>query len=210
MAWGSAPDSRQGEPDEEYPDYLWPDEDDNHDDFGTGPAGRTGPMRRGVAPDNPVPSRWGEGYAHDARGSRGRILALAVTGVIAAGLGAAGVLAYRDANAGSAPAASASQSAGLLPGLGGGPAGQGGAPGGQGIATQLQLVGKVAAVGPGTITLLAGPTQRVTAEVTGSTRFTGSVRTLSGIRVGDIVAAQVTIVNGVARVVSLQDPASQS
>jgi hypothetical protein len=72
------------------------------------------------------------------------------------------------AAAGSAPAASASQGTGVLPGQGGGPAGQGGAVGGQGSGTQLELVGKVAAVGPGTITVTGGPVQSVTADVTSS------------------------------------------
>jgi hypothetical protein len=66
------------------------------------------------------------------------------------------------------------------------------------------------AVRSGTITLGGGPMQSVTASVTSATRFTGSVRTLAAVRAGDTVAAQIVIENGVAKVVTLQDPASES
>jgi hypothetical protein len=207
MAWGSAPDHRPGEAGDGYPDYLWPDEDDEQDEAAAGPAGRPEAMRTGLAPDAPVPYRWDvpppPAFAGGARWPRRSILTLALTAVLAVGLGAGGVALYRDARAGSGPAAPASQGDGLQPGQGGGPAGQG-------TVTELGLIGKVTAVGPGTITFGAGPMESVKAAVTSATKFTGSVRTLSGVRVGDTVAAQITIVNGVARVASLQDPASES
>jgi len=88
--------------------------------------------------------------------------------------------------------------------------GQGGGPAGQGADTQLAVVGRVVAVSGRTITIGGGPMQSVKASVTSATRFTGSARTLTAVRVGDIVAAQITEVNGVARVITLQDPASDS
>jgi hypothetical protein len=36
------------------------------------------------------------------------------------------------------------------------------------------------------------------------------VRTLASVRVGNVVEAQVTVTNGKAKLVSLQDPASES
>jgi hypothetical protein len=52
--------------------------------------------------------------------------------------------------------------------------------------------------------------QSVRAAVTSATRFTGTVRTLAAVRVGNVVQAQITVTNGTAKLVSLQDPASES
>jgi hypothetical protein len=68
----------------------------------------------------------------------------------------------------------------------------------------------VTAVGSSTITIAGRPGLSVTAAATPATRFTGTVRTLAQVHKGDTVDAQITIVNGVARVLSLQDPASDS
>jgi len=195
--WPDGPD--------EYPDFLWPDENEQ-DDAWPDSAGTAGHVRGGVAPDAHVPVRWEvpptPGYGPPARRRIRSVLALAGTAVLACGLGAAAVLAYRGAEPASAPAAAPSQGSELAPGQGGGPAGR--------IqAEQMALVGRVTAVGSGTVTIAAGP-QAVRAAVAAGTRFTGAVRTLAGVRAGDIVAAEITIVNGVARVVSLQDPATDS
>jgi len=113
------------------------------------------------------------------------------------------VLVYRQVQSAGAPAAATSAGTGQRPGQGGGQAGPG-------SVTEMQLVARVTAVGSRTVTLGGGPVQSVTATVTSGTKFTGSVHTLAGVRVGDIVAAQITIADGTARVVSLQDPASES
>ncbi|HXW45545.1 MAG TPA: hypothetical protein VEL03_12205 [Streptosporangiaceae bacterium] len=181
-------------PDDEYPDFLWPDEDEERDDAQNGPDS----LRRG-APTMPA-------YEPPASGRKRSVLALAGTAVLACGLGAGAVLIYRQVQSASAPTAPVSQgtgSQGAAPGQSGGPAGQG-------SFTQVEMIGRVTAVGTGTITLGGGPAQPVQAAVTSATRFTGSVRTLAGVRVGDVVAAQIKIVNGVGKVVSLQDPASES
>ena len=74
----------------------------------------------------------------------------------------------------------------------------------------MEVVARVRAVRSGTITFSDGPLGSVTAAVTRATRFTGSVRMLAAVRVGDTVAAQIVIGNGVARVITLQDPDSES
>jgi hypothetical protein len=207
MTSGSTQEPWPHRQDDEYPDFLWPDDDDKHDDDWPDGAGRPVGIGAAVPPDAPVPFRWGVPpapvYARNARGRRRRALSLAITAVVGIGSGAGAVLAYRSTEAGSTPAAAASQGTGLSPGQDGGPAGQG--------PSVVQLViGMVTAVGPGTITIGGGPTGAVKATVTSATTFTGAARTLSAVRVGDTVQAQVTVTNGVARVVSLQDPASVS
>jgi hypothetical protein len=196
--------------DDQSEDFRWPDDDDGWPDE----AGTAGQIRSGDAPDDHVPVRWGvppaPAYARPARRRIRSVLALAGTAVLACGLGAAAVLVYRAAEPGPAPGAAPSQGAELDPGQSGGPAGQ--AP-----VELMTLLGRVTAVDSGTVgsgtddsgtvTIAAGP-QPVTAAVVSGTRFTGRVRTLAGVRVGDIVAAQIAIVDGTARIVSLQDPAS--
>jgi hypothetical protein len=141
-----------------------------------------------------------------ARGAPGRILALAITAIVAVGAGAGAVLVYRSTQGGAAPAAAASRGTRQTPGQGGGPAG----PAGGGQLTEMEVVATVRAVRSGTITFSAGPMGSVMASVTSATRFTGSVRMLPAVRVGDTVAAQIVIENGVAKVVTLQDPDSES
>ncbi len=161
-----------------------------------------------MPPEPLVPFQWAvppaPPYPQHAGGRARRIVTLAITAVVAIGLGAAAVLVYRHAQAGLTPAAAASQSAGApQPGQGGGPAGQR-------TVQEMQIVAAVTAVGSDTITIGGGAVQSVRAEVTSATEFTGSVRSLSGVKVGDDVAAVIIIENGVAKVVTLQDPASDS
>jgi hypothetical protein len=240
MTWGTEQDpwpDELAESDDEYPDFLWPDDDgahdedehdedehdedeDEQDDGRPEAAGRpaTAAAGAGVGWGGPVPAQWAAqpaaAYVHDASERWRRILALSVTAVVAVGLGAGAVLVYRNAEAGAKPPAAASQGTGRAPGQGGQQApGQGGGPagrGGQGTVTEMQIVATVTAVGQRTITIGGGPVQAVKAAVTSSTRFTGSVRTLSGVRRGDVVAVEVLIENGAAKVVTLQDPASES
>ncbi len=211
MTWGTDQDPWAGQPDDEYPDFLWPDDDDEQDDDRSADARRPGqPDGTGAEiPGEPlVPFQWPvppvPSYPLEAGGRARRIATLAMTAVVAVGLGAGAVVVYRHAQAGSAPAAAASPSAGApQPGRSGGPAGPG-------IVQEMDIEAAVTAVGSDTITIGGGQVQAVRAEVTSATRFTGSVHSLSGVRVGDDVAAVIIVENGVAKVATLQDPASLS
>jgi hypothetical protein len=205
MTRGTTRDPWPDEPDDEFPDFLWPDDDDSRDDHWAGRPEASGAGARWSGAVSPEWAPPAPEFARGARERRRRILALSVTAVVALGLGAGAVYAYRNAEDSTTPAASASTSP--APGHSGGS-------GSQGVTTEMELVGKVTALGPGTITFAAwsmfatGPS--VKAAVTSATRFTGSVRTLAAVRVGDIVAAQILISGDAARVVTLQDPASES
>lgn len=183
MTGRSTYDPWPDQPDEEYQDFLWPGDKDDQD-------------AAWPVPPAPFP-------VHGASERRRRLMALSVTAVVAVGLGAGAVLVYRNAQADSTPPAAASHNTGLAPSQGGGPAGPG-------AATEIELLGQVTAVGNASITIGGGPVQSVRAAVTSATRFTGTVRTLAAVRVGNVVKAQITVTNGRAKLVSLQDPASES
>lgn len=138
-----------------------------------------------------------------ARERRRSLIALTVTAVVAVGLGAGAVLVYRNMQADSTPSTAASHDARLTPG-------QGAAPAGPGSEAEMQVLGQVTALGKGSITIGSGPLQAVRASVTSATRFTGTVRSLAAVRVGNVVAAKILVTNGAAELVSLQDPASES
>jgi hypothetical protein len=196
MTPGSTQDPGSDQPEDEYPDYLWPDDDEQ-------PAGAQGPgggYERGA--DRLVPFRWPAPPEPDpvqlAAERRRRLIGITLTAVVAAGLGGGAALVYRDARA-ATPAAAAAPTP--SPGQGAGQTGPG-------QVTGLELEGQVTAVGGRSITIAAGPAPPVRAALTTATRFTGSVRTLAAVRVGDTVVARISVVNGAATVVSLQDPAS--
>jgi hypothetical protein len=138
---------------------------------------------------------------------------LAVIAVVAvvAGAGIALGLQVFGSPAASAPSSQPSTLAPLQPGAGGQPGsgGQagpnGGFPGGGGVAHAF-LIGKVVKVSSTSITL-GGPGRSITASITSSTRITGKVSAISGIKVGDQVSAQITEGNGSPTVAAIQDPA---
>ena len=68
------------------------------------------------------------------------------------------------------------------------------------------LIGKVVKVSSTSITI-GGPGRSITARVTSSTRITGKVSAISGIKVGDQVSAQITEGNGSPTVAAIQYPA---
>jgi hypothetical protein len=70
----------------------------------------------------------------------------------------------------------------------------------------MLLAGKVTAVTRTSITI-GGNGPSVTAAVTSSTKITGRVSSISGIKVGDEVSAQLTGTGGKLTVMSIQDPA---
>jgi hypothetical protein len=70
-------------------------------------------------------------------------------------------------------------------------------------------LGRVLAVRHDSVTVGGGPGRAISASATSATQFTGRVRSLAQVRVGDTVALQITVSGGVTTLVRLQDPASQ-
>ena len=135
---------------------------------------------------------------------RRRGLALGLTFVIALGAGGGAVYLYKSDVAGSASAATSPSPRSTV----GGPVAPGG-PAGAGAVASATVLGRVLAVGHGSITVGGGPGQAISARATNVTQFTGTVKSLAQVRVGDTVTAQITVSDGVARLIRLQDPASQ-
>jgi hypothetical protein len=207
MTGGSVHAPRPDQPDDEYPDFLWPDDDDDQDTAWPDEARQASGNGRSAIPGQPVPFSWPVPPvpfpAQRARERRRSLIALTATAVAAAGLGVGAVLVYRNAQAGSTPSSTASHNASLRPA-------HGGAPAGPGSEAEMEVLGKVAAVGKSSITIGGGPVQSVRAAVTSATRFTGTVHRLAAVRVGNVVQAQIIVTNGTAKLISLQDPASES
>jgi Domain of unknown function (DUF5666) len=136
------------------------------------------------------------------------VAALAGFGVVAAALHDLASSTSPGASAGSSPSANASPSAGsALPG--GGTQAQLPLPAGPGQRELLEIGGKVTAVSAKSITV-GGPGQSVTAAVTATTKVTGRVSRIGGIKVGDFVAVLISGTNGKLTAESIQDPASMS
>lgn len=137
--------------------------------------------------------------------------ALILTAVLAAGAGYLVVTAVRDVTGGPAAASPSASPSAAAPshGSGGGAAPNGGAipTPGPGEQLRLQIAGKVTGVSATSITLTSGG-QQVTAAVTGSTRVTGRVTSIGGVKTGDLVSVQITGSNGKLTATAIQDPAS--
>ena len=140
-------------------------------------------------------------------------LLLVATALIAAGAGFLVVTAVHDlsANPASASGSPTSSPQGELPSEGTGSGGGTGQPPipstGPGQTLRLGIGGKVTAVSATSITLGAHG-QSVTATVTKATTVTGKVASIGGIKVGDLVSAQITGTNGKLTATAIQDPAS--
>jgi hypothetical protein len=140
---------------------------------------------------------------HGTAGAPGRRLRPAILAVIAlvAALAGAGIaLAVRDVSAPSHNAAAArSQQPVRVPG-------QSGLPGtGTNGPAGIFLIGQVTAVSRTAITI-GEPGRSITAAVTEATRVTGKVSSISGIRVGDRVSAQITLRGGSYTTTAIQYP----
>ena len=136
---------------------------------------------------------------------------LVATAMIAAAAGFLVVTAVHDlsANPASASGSPTSSPQGELPSTG---TGNGNGPlqipsTGPGQTLRLEIGGKVTAVSATSITLGAHG-QSVTATVTKATTVTGKVASIGGIKVGDLVSAQITSTNGKLTAIAIQDPAS--
>jgi hypothetical protein len=139
-------------------------------------------------------------------------LLLVATALIAAGAGFLVVTAVHDlsANPASASGSPTSSPQGEPPSEGTGNGGTGSPPipsTGPGQTLRLGIGGKVTAVSATSITLGAHG-QSVTAAVTKATVVTGKVASIDGIKVGDLVSAQITGTNGKLTATAIQDPAS--
>lgn len=183
--------------DDEWPDDLWPDDDDPAEGVpGRAGAGGSSP---GEGPAWPAPS-WPSLQPPPPPPRRLPAAALVAIALCAAGIGALVVLAARGLSG--SPAGPASQPSVQAPGQPG--AGGGAFPGGGG--PEMLIGGPVTAVNSTSITI-GTPGRSITAAVTSSTRFTGKVSSISGVKVGDQVSAQLTQNGGRATAVSISDPA---
>lgn len=146
----------------------------------------------------------------EMRRSPVRSVTAAVIAVVAAAIGAGLALTIINWPSASPTAAAApSASASPAPGTGNGSIGNGIALGGGAGGTRyILLAGKVTAVSSTSITL-GGSGPSVTAAVTSSTKVTGRVSSISGVKVSDEVSAQLTETGTGAKmtVMSIQDPA---
>jgi hypothetical protein len=173
-----------GWPDDEWPDGEdpWADDEDTAASFGHGgQAGADGTVGPG-------------GPGRPGRRRRPSPVAVAIVAMLAAAIGFGAAFAAVRAPS----AASASGTPSPAPGRGAlqtfPPAGggvPGGLPGGSGQIVQMAVAGRVAAVSTTSITIEAGG-GAFTAAVTSATEVTGRVTSVSGIRVGDSVSAEMT------------------
>jgi hypothetical protein len=206
-------------PDEDSLDDDWPDDGSPDDEwlddgwldgqpFGA-PGGPSGPR---LGPGSGHRRGWGHG------GFPGFPTWMAVAVIVAAGIAgvAVGFLLTRGtpAASGALPSASAppsvQTSAPPSTGSGAGPQARPGLPGnasgnGDGQLRML-LTGRVLAVS-GTSVTIGGVGPSVAAAVTSTTKLTGHVHDLSGIKVGDGVSAQITGTPSHLVITTLQDPA---
>jgi hypothetical protein len=184
---------------DEWPDDLWPDDE---------PARRIGGSAGGGGAGEPWPAAVNPAGVpgHGALRRRVRPGTLAVIALGAAAAGAGIVLGVVDLSSSpsattAAPGGRPSQLAPVPPG------GNGALPGaGPGGTAMIFMIGKVTAVS-GTSITIGGPAHSVTAAVTDSTRVTGKVSGIRGVKVGDQVSAQITQSGGRSRAIAIQDPA---
>jgi hypothetical protein len=192
------------------PDRDWPDEDAEDerdpgwpDDW---PDGGDDPPWRRAAP----PAGYGRDGGPGGPGRSGlRPLVLTIVAVVALGTGAGVALAItRGLDHSSSPSAAPStQPSAVAPGGSGGAIPGGGTAPGGGAVGEMFVAGPVTAVSSKSITI-GGPNHTVTAAITSSTRITGKVSSIGGIKVGDQVSAQITESNaGQPMVTAIQDPA---
>jgi len=154
---------------------------------------------------------WPAGGKPPRRPRRRYLAALILTAVLAAAAGYLVVTAVRDVTGSPAAASPSASPSAAAPsrGSGGGAAPNGGAiptpaPGQQ---LRLQLAGQVTAVSATSITI-TGNSQQVRAAVTSSTKVTGRVTSIAGVKTGDLVAAQITDTGGKLTATTIQDPSS--
>jgi hypothetical protein len=177
-------------------DDDWPEDDSDDDDWPDDEADDRPGVPWPAGPPGSAPG-WGGGPPR----SRMRPLAVAAVAVVALGVGA-GVAVAVGRGLSSSPSATQTPGSSQPQAVPGG----GAFPGG-GQVGQLILGGKVTAVS-GTSITIAGGSHTVTAAVTSSTKVTGKVTSISAVKVGDLVSAEITESGGKATASAIQDPAS--
>lgn len=192
-------ESAQGWPDGEdaggedwHHDVIWPAQTDQ----GVASAGTAGP----AVADREAGPVTGRGRSRRP----GRLVSLVAVAVLAAGAGAGLTIALTGPT-GTPAAARSGPATGQAPGRVGGSA-PGGMPSGQ--VSQMLVTGTVTAVSATSITI-GGDGPAVTAAVTESTRVTGRVHAIGGIKVGDRVSAQLTQTGDRVTASAIQYPAQQ-
>jgi hypothetical protein len=229
--WGAeAEEDAEDEADEDdWPDDDWPDDDSLEDGWPDGewpdgewldgesfaaPGGPMGTPGRPAGPGSGFGYRTG-GWGHGGIPGFSARMAVAVAVVAAVAGVAAGFILTRGAPVASAaggamPSVPAPVSAPPSTGSGAGPRALPGPPGNAGgngdEQLRMLLTGRVLAVSRTSVTI-GGAGSSVTASVTSTTRLTGRVHALSGVKVGDEVAAQITGTPSHLVVTTLQDPA---
>jgi hypothetical protein len=201
------------------PVYAEPADTDDAPPQGDGPGQPGGPQDDGPGqPGGPQDDGPGQPGGLGHRGDRGApgfsVRRAAAVAVVAAAVGVtAGLWLVRGAPiaggarqtattpSASAPSASAPASAGgaglpALPALSGQGNGQ----------LQLMLTGRVLAISGRSITI-GGNGPSVTAAITRSTKITGAVHGISGVKAGAEVSAQITGTAGHLTATAIQDPA---
>jgi hypothetical protein len=186
-------------------DAHWLDEDSgDEDDIYT--AGRAaGP------PQWPAPPPWhGSGYGQPPGPPRSRALTVAAVAVVAAAVGAGIAIGITNW-----PTSSPSSSASTAPTVGSStaaspPSGDGGngflpPRSGSSGTEQLIVAGRVTAVSAASITI-EGQGNTLTAAITNATKFSGTVRSASGIKVGDMVMLDISGNGTTNTATSIQDP----
>jgi len=207
--------------DDEADEEDWPDEDSLDDDWpgDESPDDAWPDGESFAAPGGPAAPGPGAGYrtgwGHGGIPGFSAWLAVAVAVVAAAAGVAAGFFLTRGAQAASAaggaePSVSAPASPPASTGNGTGPESLPGLPGnasgnGDGQLRML-LTGRVLAVS-GTSVTIGGAGPSVTAAVTSTTKLTGRVHGIGGVKVGDQVATQITGTPSHLVITTLQDPA---
>jgi hypothetical protein len=183
-----SPASRYGAPQpdaEPFPDDDWPD-DGPGDPWPGSPQFQPGEPGGGPPPGKRTP--WLPiALTAVPAGAAGVIIALLISG-------SPGTPSASTATPGGAPSAAAPAQGGTGNGISGG------------VSESLFMGGKVTAVTGHSITLSAEG-HSVTATINSSTRFTGKVHSASGIKVGDLAAAQITGHGSDLVAVTIQDPA---
>ena len=191
---------------DEWPDDLWPSDDND---------GAPG----GPRPAQSVPPGW-PGSGPSGRRLNPTTLAVVVVVAVVAGAGVAlGVQFFSGGSPDASPSASQPSAlapvqpgGGSQPGGGGQPAGggqagpNGGFPGGSGGTEQAFVIGTVVKVSAASITI-GGPGHTITAHVTASTRVSGKVSAISELKAGDQVSVQISESNGTATAMAIHYPA---